>query len=307
MVNPPWIWPSHDHRVDDVAAVVDRDEAPDLHLAGAAIDVDDADVAAEREGQVRRIVVVRRLQARFHPLRVVGVGGEGDLLDGLRLLRRALDHELADLPLQIFLGDLQQVRGDLARLVADLARRHRRRRARRRRRPAGVGAQAIGRRVGVALLDLDLRRRDAQLLGDDLRVGRLVPLPLRLGAEARDRLAGGVDADLRRVEHLDAQDVEVLRRPGADDLDEAADADAHQLAARALLRLLLAQIGVADHVHRLLQRARVVAAVVLPAQRRLVRELVGADEVLHAQLGRDRSSARAPARRPCARSRAPPR
>jgi hypothetical protein len=25
-----------DHRVDDVAAVVDRDEAADLHLAGAA-------------------------------------------------------------------------------------------------------------------------------------------------------------------------------------------------------------------------------------------------------------------------------
>ncbi|HZX94971.1 MAG TPA: molybdopterin cofactor-binding domain-containing protein, partial [Myxococcales bacterium] len=33
------------------------------------------------------------------------------------------------------------------------------------------------------------------------------------------------------------------------------------------------------------KRARVIAAVVLPAQQRLVRELVGADEVLHAQLG----------------------
>ena len=58
-----------DHRVDDVAAVVDRDEAADLDLAGALVDVDDADVAAERERQVRRVVVVDRLEARLHPLR----------------------------------------------------------------------------------------------------------------------------------------------------------------------------------------------------------------------------------------------
>ena len=74
--------------------------------------------------------------------------------------------------------------------------------------------------------------------------------------------------------------------PGADDLGEAADADAHQLAAGALLGLLLAQPGVVDHVHRLLERRRVVARVVLPAGRRLVRELLGLDEVLHPELGR---------------------
>ena len=89
------------------------------------------------------------------------------------------------------------------------------------------------------LMSLD---RDAQLLGDDLGVRRLVALALRLGAEAGDRLAGRMDADLARVEHLDAEDVEVVRRAGADDLGEARDADAHQLAARALLGLLLAQV-----------------------------------------------------------------
>ena len=102
----------------------------------------------------------------------------------------------------------------------------------------------------------DVRRRDAELLGDDLRVGGLVSLPLRLRAEARDRLAGRDGRGSRRVEHLDAEDVEVLRRPGADDLGEARDADAHQLAALALLGLLLSQLGVADHLHRLLQRRR---------------------------------------------------
>ncbi len=77
-----------------------------------------------------------------------------------------------------------------------------------------------------------------------------------------------------------------MRRPGPDDLGEGADADAHELAAFALLGLLLAQPGVVDHVHGLLERRGVVARVVLPAGRRLVRELVLADEVLHAQLGR---------------------
>src|SRR5262249_56706222 len=156
-----------------------------------------------------------------------------------------------------------QVRRDLLRLVADLARRHRAGRAGRRRRSAGVGAQPVRRRVGVALLDFDVRRRDAELLGDDLCVGRLVSLTLRLGAEPRGGLPGRVDADLARVEHLDAEDVELLRRPGADDLGEARDADAHQLAAVALLRLLLSEAGIADLVHRLAQRAGIVAAVVL--------------------------------------------
>ena len=44
--------------------------------------------------------------------------------------------------------------------------------------------------------------------------------------------------DLARVEHLQAEDVELMRRPGPDDLGERADADAHQLAPLALLGLL---------------------------------------------------------------------
>ena len=125
-----------------------------------------------------------------------------------------------------------------------------------------------------------------ELFRDDLGVRRFVALALRLRAEARDRLAGRMDADLARVEHLDAQDVEVLGRAGADDLREARDADAHQLAALALLELLLAQGLVADHVHGLAQGRRVVPAVVLPAEGGLVRKLLGLNEVLHSQLGR---------------------
>ena len=149
-----------------------------------------------------------------------------------------------------------------------------------------VGAQAIGRRVGVAVLDLDVLDREAELLGDDLGVGRLVTLALGLDPDAGQHLAGRMDADLAAVVHLQADDVEVVGRPGPDDLGEAADADAHQLAAFPLLELFLAQPGVVDPVHRHLERRRVVAGVVLPARRRLVRELLGLDEVLHPELGR---------------------
>src|SRR5581483_12340658 len=99
-------------------------------------------------------------------------------------LRRALHVELSRLPLEVLRAAFEQVRGDVARLVADLARGERTRGARGRRRAAGVGAEAVGRRVGVALLDLHVRGRDAELLGDDLRVGGLVALALALGAEA---------------------------------------------------------------------------------------------------------------------------
>ncbi len=63
-----------------VAAVIHREEAANLHFACATIDIHDADVGAEGEGQVGRIVVVHRLQASLHPLREVGVGGERDIL-----------------------------------------------------------------------------------------------------------------------------------------------------------------------------------------------------------------------------------
>ena len=116
-----------------------------------------------------------------------------------------------------------------------------------------------------------------------------------------------MDANLGAVEHLDAQNVEGIRRAGADDLSEGGDADAHQLAAGALLGLLAAQLGVADLVHRLLERGGIVAAVVFPAGGGLVGELLRLDEVLHAELGRVHVQLAAPGCRPSVRWCAPPR
>ena len=75
------------------------------------------------------------------------------------------------------------------------------------------------------------------------------------------------------------------RRPRAHDLREARDADAHQFAAFALLGLLAAQFVVADRLHREVECALVVPAVVLPVEDRLVGEGVRRDEVLLAHVG----------------------
>ena len=64
---------------------------------------------------------MHRLESGLHPLRMVGVGRERDLLDGLGLLGRPLHRELPRLPFEVLLGDLEQVGGDLLRLLADLA------------------------------------------------------------------------------------------------------------------------------------------------------------------------------------------
>ena len=136
------------------------------------------------------------------------------------------------------------------------------------------------------MADLDVLRRDAELLGDDLRERRLVALALRLGADADDRLARRVHPQVGAVVHRQTEDVHVLARPRADALGEERDADAHQLAAGALLRLLAAQLLVAGDVHRHAHRLGVVPGVVRPAGGRLVRELLGGDEAAHPQLDR---------------------
>src|SRR5919108_92473 len=116
----------------------------------------------------------------------------------------------------------------------------------------GVGAEPIGSGVRVTFLDPDVGDGDAQLFGDDLGIGRLMTLPLGLGPEAGDHLAGRMDAYLGRVEHLQAQNVEVLRRTSPDNFGEAGDADPHQLTAPASLHLLPSEPGVTDVVHGLM-------------------------------------------------------
>ena len=50
-------------RIDDLAAIVHRDVALDLDIAGFAIDFGDDEVRAEREGEVGRLPEIRRHHA----------------------------------------------------------------------------------------------------------------------------------------------------------------------------------------------------------------------------------------------------
>src|SRR5262249_28115238 len=144
-------------------------------------------------------------------------------------------------------------------LGPDLARDHRDRRTGDRRGPGGVGAHAERGRVGVALLDHHVLGRDAQLVADDLRPGRLVALALAAGAGADDGLAGHVPPQLGRVEHLDAEDVVLPAVARAQRLGHRGDAQAQQPAALAGLLLALLEVLVADGL-----QAHVQALAVLP-------------------------------------------
>ena len=55
VATPPCTWPSAMTGLIDRARVVDRDEAPELDLAGLGVDLDDGDVRAERERRSARV------------------------------------------------------------------------------------------------------------------------------------------------------------------------------------------------------------------------------------------------------------
>src|SRR6266850_1783743 len=85
-------------------------------------------------------------------------------------LGRALVEKLARFPIEIILVSLEQVGGDLPRLVFDLSAGNRTGGAGNRSAPAGIRSQSVGRRIGVALFDQDIANREAKLFGNDLRI-----------------------------------------------------------------------------------------------------------------------------------------
>src|SRR5579863_1877263 len=97
-------------------------------------------------------------------------------------------------------------------------------------------------------------------------------LALALGSHAANRLTRGMHANLSAIEHLDPSDIEGMRRARAYDLHKGGDANAHQLALLAFLLLLFSKLVVTNHVQRFFHIGLVVATIVAPAQRRLVRE-----------------------------------
>ncbi len=136
--------------------------------------------------------------------------------------------------------------------------------------------------------DLDVLHRHAELVRDELGEGRLVALAVAVRA--------GQDLDVARRVELEsvptpladtaAQLADHLRRRQPAGLDVGREADAAQLAARLGLGAAGLEALVVGDLDRLVDDRRVVARIVLQADRRLVREGRRRDEVLPAQLGR---------------------
>ena len=152
--------------------------------------------------------------------------------------------------------------------------------------PARVGPGAGRRRRRVAVDDPHVLQPRTELLGDDLGERRLVSLAVAREAEGRRHRAPRVHA------HRGALGAGVDRRAGrrgdrradARQLDVPRDADADEPLLRAREHLLLARARVVRHLAGALERLDEASAVPDDTRRRAVRELLGADQVLQAQL-----------------------
>ena len=132
----------------------------------SGIDLDLADVAAGREGEVGRIVERRLLQPRLHAGRQIvrGVGGKRHL-EPRHVLVGAGDLQRAVLDDDVALVGLHQMRGDLLGLGLDLVERLDDRRHADRAGARAVGAHAHLHLVGVAMDDRHAVDRHAEAVG----------------------------------------------------------------------------------------------------------------------------------------------
>src|SRR5690606_27370 len=80
-----------------------------------------------------------------------------------------------------------------------------------------AGAEAGRDLLGVALMDVNALRRQAELLGDDLGVGGLMALPARLRADQDGHVAIRVEPDIGGLLAHGAADLDIARKPDAAD------------------------------------------------------------------------------------------
>ena len=184
---------------------------------------------------------------------------------------------------------LENVGGELLAFVDHFAHRHAHGHA-----PDGEAAAAIGavserRAFGcVAVAQLDVVERNAQLVGDDLAERRLVALAVRVGACVDDDRARGRDPYLRRLHQRDAAGCRRRGRAGpeAAQLDPRRQPDAEIATLLAQLGLLLAELRVSRKLQRLVERFLIVARVDHQSEVLREREVLGLDEVLPANVDR---------------------
>src|SRR5688572_19986533 len=93
------------------------------------------------------------------------------------------------------------MRGELARLLFHLLRRLIDGDSPDCRGPATERADSLGHRTSISMDDRDIIQADAQLVGDDLRKGRLLPLPVRRRARQDRYFPGWLQAHTAILPH----------------------------------------------------------------------------------------------------------
>ena len=250
-------------RIERHAEIVDDDVVDDLDDAGGRIDLDFGEMGAVRIGAVGLGEGRARIQLRRIDARTFGQIGEADRAVG------AGDPDPAVADLEVAGAGFQRFGRDLLQLVAELAGGALHADAAGRDRGRAAGAEAGRDLVGVALQDMHALGRQAELLGDELRVGGLVALPARLRADQDGDVAVGIE-----------RDVGGLLAHGAADLDIAGQADAaHQACLLRRLGALGKLLPVGD-LHRALHMRGEIAGVVDLAGRGLVRHRLRRNEIL---------------------------
>src|SRR5262249_42462018 len=104
-------------------------------------------------------------------------------------------------------------------------------------------------------------------------------LALCLRPGPQDRLAGHVDLEFGRGEHLDAEDVVLAAVPRPERLGHRRDAEAEQLAPAARLLLLPPEVLVSHGLQPYLEALAVLAGVEQESERSAVGELLILDKV----------------------------
>ncbi|CAB4716560.1 unannotated protein [freshwater metagenome] len=289
--------PLDDHRVDQLAAVVDDGVLEDRDLGRVRIGLDDRRVHAGGEGRALGRVEVRALQPGLLVLghrRLAGVadgelrGRLGGLVEGVaQRVRQHRDRAEVDRrtghplhrddavdDLEVGGVGLEGVGGDRQRLLLGPPGGQVDRRPAHHGRPGGEGADGVRHPAGVTRDHLHVLEAAAELVGDQLGEDGRVPLALGGQPGGDLDLARGLDVDVGPLVGAD---------PGA--FDVAGQTDADPAPDRRHRRLERREVVPADERFDLLQRGGVVAGVVLQLaavledQPLVVGELVRLDEV----------------------------
>ena len=237
-------------RVDGVAAVIDCDESFEPNTAGLPIHAHDRNAGAEAEGGQ----ILAKEDGRFEAGTLVGrkphptMSEFGNAVPSDHSLRHALHVKAAAHGLQIFRARLEELRREPLSLLPHGDRGLGERAAAEARAAAAERPDRLGRAQRVAVPDDHVLVGDAEMIGDDLGERRLVALAVRARSRDRGDLAGPLHAHDAALpaEHVGGFDV-------------GRDADAHEVAALTLLRLLASQLCVVGQLEGSIERSRVVS------------------------------------------------